>query len=52
MHEKVLLSAELKNAGISEYDEVIRNLLTLLKESKNHKIYLFEIFHPCWFIMM
>ena len=32
MHEKVLFSAELKNVGISEYNEVIRNLLTLLKD--------------------
>ena len=30
--EKVLFSAELKNVGIFEYNEVIRNLLTLLKD--------------------
>ena len=32
MHEKVLFSAELKNVGISKNNEVIRNLLTLLKD--------------------
>ena len=32
MYEKVLFSAELKNGGISDYNEVIRNLLTLLKD--------------------
>ena len=37
MHEKVLFSAELKNVGISEYNEVIRNLLTLLKDLKIKK---------------
>ena len=32
MHEKVLFSAEPKNVGISEYNEGIRNILTLLKD--------------------
>ena len=38
MHEKVLFSAELKNMGISDYNEVIRNLLTLLKDLQIKKI--------------
>ena len=38
MHEKVLFSAELKNVGISEYNEVIRNLLTLLKDLQIKKL--------------
>ena len=37
MHEKVLFSAELKNMGISDYNEVIRNLLTLLKDLQTKK---------------
>ena len=32
MHRKVTFIAELKNVGISEYNEVTRNLLTLLKD--------------------
>ena len=32
MHEKVPLSAELENVAISEYNEVIRNLVTFLKD--------------------
>ena len=32
MHEKEPLSAELENVAISEYNEVIRNLVTLLKD--------------------
>ena len=32
MHEKVLFNAEPKIVGISEYNEVIRNLSTLLKD--------------------
>ena len=34
MHETLLFSAELKNVGISEYHEVVRNLLKLLKDLK------------------
>ena len=37
MYEKVLFSAELKNMGISEYNEVIRNLWTLLKDLQIEK---------------
>ena len=33
----MLFSVELKNVGISEYNEVIRNLLTLLKDLKIKK---------------
>ena len=38
MNKKVLFSAELKNVGISEYNEVIRNLLTLLKDLQIKKL--------------
>ena len=34
----MLFSAELKNVGISEYNEVIRNLLTLLKDLQIKKL--------------
>ena len=39
----MLFSAELKNVGISEYNEFIRNLLTLLKDLEILRIHFCQV---------